>query len=185
MHFYKVLKENIGRGRLTWGLGIEVRTEEGVWRDNNIKDLSKINIWKSDTVDICSGQQLQKVTNTNHWVFCYLLVGVSSYMRSLPCLSIPYYRRVFGHWAQIDHQTLQTFAIVLGFPPELNSKMILLKISRGWIIGHEDIKLVLTWKLHLYCLAFIVWDGAMQTTRKWCKLWTTLMTGWGRHTHWC
>lgn len=29
-------------------------------RDNNIKEISKINIWKPDAVDICNGQQLQK-----------------------------------------------------------------------------------------------------------------------------
>lgn len=57
---FKGVKNN-GRGRVNLGFGDRGQDRRGsVGRDSNIKEISEISIWKPDTVDKCSGQQLQK-----------------------------------------------------------------------------------------------------------------------------
>lgn len=53
-------------------------------------------------------------------------------------------------------QTSQVIAIVLGYPPELEGKISLLKNPHSSVIEHVDIRLTLIWKLCSYWLPFRV-----------------------------
>ena len=56
-------------------------------------------------------------------------------------------------------------AAALAYSPVVSSKTPLLKTPHTQVIEHEDIKLLLTWKLHTHWLTFIVLAGAAQDTR--------------------
>lgn len=71
----------------------------------------------------------------------------------------------FCQWGHMDPKTLQAIAITLGYPLELDSKILLLKILHSWVIEHREIKLILTWKLHPFWLAFMVLEGAMNAIK--------------------
>lgn len=57
------------------------------------------------------------------------------------------------------------FAVALGDPPKLDVKALLQKTSNNWAVGHGEIKLLLTCKLHPHWLAFIVLKVSMHATR--------------------
>ena len=46
-------------------------------------------------------------------------------------------------------------------PQELDGENLLLRIPHTWITGFGEIKLLLMGKLLIYCLAFLVLDGAI------------------------
>lgn len=52
-----------------------------------------------------------------------------------------------------------------GYPSELDNKTLLLKTINTEKNKQEEIKLILTWKLHLYWLDLMMLDAAMKTTR--------------------
>lgn len=62
----------------------------------------------------------------------------------------------------IDPQVLKAIATSLGYPSEHYGKTLLFKTPHTRVIEHEDIKVVLTWKLHPYWVAFIVLKGTVQ-----------------------
>lgn len=53
----------------------------------------------------------------------------------------------------------------LGFLPECDSKVLLLKIAYTLVAGLGDMELVLAWKLSAWWLTLLVLEGAMKATR--------------------
>ena len=58
----------------------------------------------------------------------------------------------------------QTIANTLVYPLEFDSKSLLLKMSHIVLTQYGNIYLVVAWKLHSYCTAFMQQVGEMQTT---------------------
>lgn len=61
-------------------------------------------------------------------------------------------------------QIMPTIDIVHGYPPELNGKSSLLKTPQKRVLEHVEIMLVLTWKIDLFFLAFILLEDIMHAT---------------------
>lgn len=61
-----------------------------------------------------------------------------------------------GQGGPISPQIVQFIVIDLGYPPELDGEVLLVKTPHTQVTGYGKTKLILTWKLHPYCLAFIV-----------------------------
>lgn len=53
-------------------------------------------------------------------------------------------------WGRIVIQALKATDNTLDCPPELNNKILFLKIPYILVTGHEDIHLVLSWRFHFY-----------------------------------
>lgn len=70
---------------------------------------------------------------------------------------------VVGQWDPIDLPALQAIASAIAYLLKVYSKSVLLcaKTTHAWFIEHGDIKLVLTCKLHISWLDFLVLEGAM------------------------
>lgn len=90
---------------------------------------------------------------------------VIGYQIKIPALGIEYFPSSGWSGVMWTHQTIQTIAIALSCPPELDGTILLLKTSNTHF-GHKhgEIKLLLT-KKHAPCwFAFIVLEwAAMQT----------------------
>lgn len=61
-------------------------------------------------------------------------------------------------------KALQAIANTLVYPLEFDSKSLLLKMSHIVLTQYGNIYLVVAWKLHSYCTAFMQQVGEMQTT---------------------
>lgn len=57
-------------------------------------------------------------------------------------------------------QILQVITSAIDHLPQTDSKVLLLKITHTSVLEQGEIKLVLSWKLHPYQLAFLALDGA-------------------------
>lgn len=53
-----------------------------------------------------------------------------------------------------------------GYSSELDNKTLLLKTSNSGVTEQEEIKLILTWKLHPYWLGLMMLEAGLKTTRK-------------------
>lgn len=65
-----------------------------------------------------------------------------------------------------DPQASQAIASTPAYPPERNSKTLLLKTLHSWVINQGDIKLALTWQLHVYRLVSQCWKRCAQHQRR-------------------
>lgn len=61
---------------------------------------------------------------------------------------------------RLSNITYRLLLMLLDYPSDLDSKT-----PHTWVIEYREIKQVLTWKLHLYWLAFIVLEASMHVTR--------------------
>lgn len=68
-------------------------------------------------------------------------------------------------WGPI-YISITIYCQYFSYPPELDSKIILLKTEYIWVTEHGEIKLKLTWKCHLHWLAFMVPETALHTTER-------------------
>lgn len=72
-----------------------------------------------------------------------------------------YFFWVVGRWSPASPKSLPidwpssqlpSMAVSLGYPPALDGKTPIIKKPYIWVIGYEETKLTLTWKLYLFLL---------------------------------